>query len=176
MRSFRGHFKEKIMRQSLARLLSDLRACISQLDESEYNAPRKVFSGFSIGEHCRHILEFVICFEEQHKQEVIDYDLRKRNLNISSSTIHAISTIDWICEKLENIPEKGNVQLAINLEMQKDEKRNIPTTLEREWVYLIEHTVHHMAIIKTGLLADDLDIGLPSHFGVAASTIRYLSG
>lgn len=49
----------------------------------------------------------------------------------------------------------------------------IPTSLERELMYNIEHTIHHLALIKVGLKLVYPDLDLPNHFGVAPSTIKF---
>jgi hypothetical protein len=47
------------------------------------------------------------------------------------------------------------------------------SNIERELMYNIEHTIHHLAIIKIGLNAVAPQIALSEHFGVAPSTIRH---
>ncbi|TAG65626.1 MAG: DinB family protein, partial [Runella slithyformis] len=47
------------------------------------------------------------------------------------------------------------------------------TTLSRELVYIAEHAIHHLAILKIALRAHFPDIALPVHFGVAYSTVQY---
>lgn len=40
-------------------------------------------------------------------------------------------------------------------------------------MYNIEHTIHHLALIKVGLKLVYPDLDLPNHFGVAPSTIKF---
>jgi hypothetical protein len=47
--------------------------------------------------------------------------------------------------------------------------------MERELAYNIEHTIHHMAIIKQSIIEHFTYIDLPEYFGVASSTVRYAS-
>jgi hypothetical protein len=54
-----------------------------------------------------------------------------------------------------------------------EELLEIPTSFNRELVYLIEHTIHHLAIIKIGLNEAFPTIEIPENFGVAYSTIRF---
>ena len=46
------------------------------------------------------------------------------------------------------------------------------TNYYREVAYNLEHTIHHMALIKVGI-CEFTDILVPEGFGVAASTIKY---
>lgn len=52
------------------------------------------------------------------------------------------------------------------------ELNQIPTNYFREIAYNLEHTIHHMALIKIGI-NEVSDIALPEGYGVASSTIKY---
>ncbi len=43
----------------------------------------------------------------------------------------------------------------------------------REMVYLVEHSIHHYALIRIGLQENFSDIFIPKNFGVAYSTVKY---
>jgi hypothetical protein len=49
----------------------------------------------------------------------------------------------------------------------------VQSTIGRELIYNIEHTIHHLAIVKIALKSSIPGMHLPEHFGVAPSTIRY---
>ena len=46
------------------------------------------------------------------------------------------------------------------------------TNYHREIAYNLEHTIHHMALIKVGI-CELSDIRVPEGFGVATSTMKY---
>jgi hypothetical protein len=49
---------------------------------------------------------------------------------------------------------------------------DVSTNYYREVIYNLEHTIHHMALIRVGI--NELgNIDLPKDFGVAPSTIKY---
>jgi hypothetical protein len=48
----------------------------------------------------------------------------------------------------------------------------MPTNYYREMAYNLEHTIHHMALIRTGI-NDVSRISVPENFGVAISTMKY---
>ncbi len=49
----------------------------------------------------------------------------------------------------------------------------IASNFYRELIYNIEHAVHHMAIMKIGVLEVAPYVSMPLDFGVAVSTIRH---
>jgi hypothetical protein len=50
----------------------------------------------------------------------------------------------------------------------------VTTTYFREIVYNIEHTIHHLALIKVALIELKLSL-VDNNFGMAYSTIKYKS-
>jgi len=49
---------------------------------------------------------------------------------------------------------------------------NIQTNFEREIAYNLEHTIHHMALIRVGV-AEATTLQVPDEFGVASATVKY---
>jgi hypothetical protein len=105
------------------------------------------------------------------KEGVISYDKRKRDVALEEDPESAIFTLHEIVAKLTLFGKKG----AIGLEIKGDTDfpELIDTTVERELLYVLEHAIHHMAILKIGFLFLSNEIHIPKHFGVAPSTIRY---
>jgi hypothetical protein len=49
---------------------------------------------------------------------------------------------------------------------------NIQTNFEREIAYNLEHTIHHMALIRVGV-TETAALQVPDEFGVASATVKY---
>src|SRR5690606_8636434 len=80
--------------------LKNIKLLISQLSDKEYSTSINCLSGSSIGQHVRHILEFYICLLEGIPIGIINYDNRKRDVNLETNTLYSTKTIDAICVKL----------------------------------------------------------------------------
>jgi hypothetical protein len=63
--------------------------------------------------------------------------------------------------------------LRVSYELTSDEYTSVETNFFREFVYKLEHTVHHLALIRIELMQVAHDIVLTEHFGLAPSTIKY---
>lgn len=155
--------------------LKQIRDLLKILDQPRYQQPLDIFSQSSIGQHNRHIIEFLQCLLHQWPSGCINYDKRIRNRSIETSPDVAIHAIDHIINELRQIEPTKTLQLESNYSYGSSDQwtHTTTTTLERELVYNIEHAIHHMAIIKIGLKEIAPEIPLPEGFGVAPSTIRH---
>lgn len=161
--------------ESCIAVMTDLKEAIQQLHPKQYSAHIDLLYNASVGQHCRHIIEFFQCLETQCQHGVeICYDLRQRNLQIEQSPEVATSAIEEILDWLSMVPEDKNLLLLVNHELDKANSCTaVQSSLVRELVFNIEHAIHHMAIIKIGLKLTSPALELPEHFGVAPSTIRH---
>lgn len=163
------------LRESSKNILGQLKSLIEEIDEIGYKETLDLFSGASIGQHIRHILEFYQCLFES--SDVISYDNRKRSIDIETKPLVALQIIQTLSSHLEGSWEDKEMVLISKL----GNSGNIntietPTFYSREHLYVVEHAVHHMAIIKIGVITRFPAIKLPSQFGVADSTLQYKAG
>ena len=149
-------------------LLIQLKNCLNQLTNEEYTENLTIFSGSTIGQHTRHILEFYQCL--LNVDEIINYDLRKRNLQIENNKEYMLEIIDFLIQKLSflNLSKKIILQGTLGGIL-----NTVESNISRELLYVTEHAVHHMAILKIGILHKFSHIQLADNFGIAESTITY---
>ncbi|MGB3079955.1 MAG: hypothetical protein WBB31_12800 [Saprospiraceae bacterium] len=155
-------------------VLNDLRYYLEVIDPVSYQVPLELLSGSTIGQHTRHIIEFYTCLLEQSAGQtdpVINYAQRRRDHQIESQPDHAIGLVNILCTRLNDLVADQNCFLDCTEHGQ--ENLLVSSTIGRELVYNIEHTIHHLAIVKIALKATHPKIALPEHFGVAPSTIRH---
>ena len=151
---------------SLTQQLKDL---LAQISPEKYQERLSIIMNASIGQHYRHIIEFFTCFREGVQSGVIDYNKRKRDIwieTIPSIAVSKLSEINSFIDKVENIDQ--NMDLVTDYYSKK-----IQTTFLRELSYNIDHSVHHMAIIKIAIKNTCPHVKLPEGFGVASSTLKY---
>jgi hypothetical protein len=152
--------------------LIQLTHVLAQLTNEEYSKPLPVLHYASIGGHVRHIIEFFQCLFEQCEQGIINYDLRRRDLMIEQSLEIALEKISEIIRLFESVKNNNALTLSASLSMEESERILVPTNMMREVLYQLDHTIHHMALIKIGISHTYEHIGFSSDFGLAASTLR----
>lgn len=154
-------------------LLNDLKKVVSDLDATAYAGAQDVLSGASVGQHVRHLLEFYQCLLGQCLNGRVNYSLRVRELQLEQSAEYASGVCDDLICQLQYLDGDQSLILDMDdLDIQADAV-SVPSSLARELIYCVEHAIHHMAIIKIGIMLQNPQFTLPEGFGVAPSTIRY---
>jgi uncharacterized damage-inducible protein DinB len=155
---------------SLQTVFVQLNDSLQQLSDKQYTQPSARLFHASIGQHVRHIIELFICLQKGYNTGVINYEKRKRELLIETDKEFARELLTGILQSI-NKPDKV-LLLEANYNEESEETLLIETNYYREIVYNLEHTVHHMALIRVGI-NEVSSIDVPNEFGVAASTIKY---
>ena len=150
-------------------ILVQLSAVLNKITEEEYKSPLGVFSGASVSQHVRHILEFYICLINS-TGNCVNYDDRKRDLRLEQDLSFTKSSIQEISKAIEAFTEDKEIELQAKF---GTTTHVIKSSLNRELLYAIEHGVHHMAILKMGILINFPHVKIAEDFGVAESTIQY---
>jgi ABC-type transport system involved in Fe-S cluster assembly fused permease/ATPase subunit len=103
---------------------------------------------------------------------VIDYNIRSRNSLEETDREAAIEQIDrlsnWFLETEFN---NQTVDVISEIQIFQTCSRTFCSTTEREFLYLINHSIHHMAY--AALLGKLQGLTIPHHIGLAPSTATY---
>ncbi|WP_435356441.1 hypothetical protein [Emticicia sp. SJ17W-69] len=154
---------------TVVRQLTDL---LKQLRPNEYCQSLAVLNGSSIGQHTRHVVEFYQCLLKGIHGGVVDYDARERNLMLENDLNFTIDCLQAIENSIETI-KNPNEPLLLAVSYCSDIQSFIETNFMREMVYLVEHSIHHYALIRIGLQENFFNILIPKNFGVAYSTVKH---
>ena len=153
--------------------LLQIKDLLGNITEVNYTAKLEVLSDASIGQHVRHILEFYILLVSGSFSGTISYDKRERDIRIENNPEFASQTIDRLLKGIDTLDTNLSVKLEADYTKDGNNQNLINSSVGRELAYCIEHSIHHQALIKAGLIALGLGSVTDEHFGVAYSTIRY---
>ncbi|HRH50700.1 MAG TPA: hypothetical protein PLP23_18235 [Panacibacter sp.] len=143
---------------------------LQQLSAEQYKKPSKILFNATIGQHTRHIIELFMELDKGYETGTVNYEKRKRDYLIETDKDFAASLLFEIYNRL-NKPDKELI-LESNYDEHSNEVIAIKSNYYREVIYNLEHTVHHMALIRVGV-TEVSGIKLPEGFGVASSTMKY---
>ena len=159
-----------LLRQPIEDVFVQLSDALGQLSDNEYIQPSRVLFGATIGQHVRHIIELFQCLENGYHEGVVNYEKRKRDYRIETDKEFAAVLLRRVFRNMDK-PNK-HIDLEAEDYNQTMEVVTIPSNYYREIAYNLEHTIHHMALIRVGI-NDVTSISLPKEFGVAYSTLKF---
>lgn len=156
--------------EALGGLLDDLASVLVRVDRQLYNArPVSGLSG-SIGGHVRHVLDHISAFVEAGSA-LLCYDHRERGTAVEIDPDEALSRIFRLQQGLERMAKRQQDEhLRVRSQIAPNGRTVTSwSTLGRELVFVMNHTIHHQAIIAL-LLGPDAGATLPERFGYAPAT------
>lgn len=159
-----------LLKHPIQNVFVQLSESLNQLTDAEYTQPSNILFNATIGQHVRHIIELFLCLEKGYDESIVNYEKRKRDYRIETDKEFAASLLKDIYRGLS----KPNKEMILEAEDYGDSAEivSIPSNYYREIAYNLEHTIHHMALIRVGI-NEVSSVVLPDEFGVAYSTIKF---
>ena|ERR1041385_3125878 len=155
---------------SLKYTLDELQRILSQLSNEQYGSPLRILNNASIGQHTRHIVEFFQALNNNYNLGVINYDKRQRNRLLETNRDLAQVELTEIQSNISR--QDKEVLLVGSYSPERPEETTVRSSYHRELVYNLEHTIHHMAIIRIGV-QETTKLNVPPDFGVSSVTVQY---
>lgn len=152
-------------------VLSTLDGLLNQLSATDFSQPLPMLSGATLGKHVRHILECYQCLAASLADGQLNYDARPRDARLETDLVYARAVLQDLKTAFQSAP--ATRALRLRQEYTPGEPLLVDTNLGRELLYNIEHAIHHMALLRIGVLSACPEVRLPAHFGVAYATLRH---
>jgi hypothetical protein len=140
------------------------------IEPQQYRYKNPLMSGATVGQHVRHVIELFQEMINGYRTGEINYENRQRNFLIETDIAFAIQQMRAIADVF-SMPDK-NLLLTTAYADDGEDAVTITSNYTREMIYNIEHTIHHMALIRIAYMSA-FNIELNEAFGVAPSTIKY---
>jgi hypothetical protein len=138
------------------------------------NTYQQVAHGACIGGHMRHILEFFKILADQAATGSINYERRARDVRFEQDPALSAESCAQVITKLRLLLSTIGADAPIMVEETPGfglDAIQIASSFGREMLYVIQHSVHHFAIVK--MMARAHDIAFSDGFGVASATQTY---
>ncbi len=155
-------------RLSIQSVFAELEDVLLRLDDRQYTMPSAHVFNATIGQHTRHIIELFQCLYDGYDSGIVCYDRRKRDKAIETDRHLAVQYMRTIVVNVD----RPDVALSLEVATGDEVPEVVSSNFLRELLYNLEHTIHHMALIRVAI-NELTDIVVPHTFGVAPSTIKY---
>lgn len=156
--------------QAIESVVHQIKELLLQLEAHQYRRPLDEFDGSSLGQHFRHILEFFQCLEAGLEAGMVDYASRKRNLMYEDQPGLAAQAFSDVMDTLGRFPD--TYVLEVKAEFGGLERPVYQSCLGRELLFIYDHAIHHLAIIKIGLRCQFPSIQVDRNLGISPSTLK----
>jgi uncharacterized damage-inducible protein DinB len=156
--------------EGLVDLLRDMRTLVERLDDVEYAMPAPGRSSGGIGGHVRHCLDHVNALLASLDTGLCAYDRRARGTDIETNRLAATRAIAELIDRVMTF-DPSWLERTVDVEIQLDRSGTMMTTrstLRRELAFVMNHTVHHNAIVAQMLHV--LGVSMGARFGLAPAT------
>lgn len=157
-------------KEAIIAITGQITGLLEQFTPYDYRKPLDEYDGSSIGQHFRHILEFFQCLQQGIGDGQVDYAARKRNLLYEDNPALAAEAFAAFSEQIEAYSEA--LPLAVCAEFGSEVRPVYASTVGRELLFIYDHAIHHLAIIRIGLNCQFPHISTDRHLGVSPSTIK----
>jgi uncharacterized damage-inducible protein DinB len=158
------------LQKAVQQVFLQLTDSLSRLQPDQYVHSCKNLSGNTIGQHVRHIIEMFQCLDAGYQKGEVDYEKRKRDNQIETDKDFATGLLKEISRQISK--ENKTLYLLTYYDELQERPEKISTNYYREIAYNLEHTIHHMALIRVGL-RELGDLPVDDSYGVALSTLKY---
>jgi len=161
------------LRKACISILEQMEYVVRQMSDQDFVKPSLALSNVTIGQHLRHTIEFFLCLESGFDSGTINYDKRCHDTVIEGDRALALIALERIKSFIMNSERDKSLRLEVSYERYSENTVVVDTNFYRELIYNIEHTVHHMALMKIGIREVAPNVRIPEDFGIAISTLRY---
>lgn len=155
---------------SLLDLLGEMRTMIQRIDDESYVAPARGRSSGGIGSHVRHCLDHINALVTATRTGMCAYDRRARGTAVEicrHAALHSVLDLEADLLRLD----RRLLDVPVHVETQVDTHGSVlvtTSTIGRELMFVISHTIHHNALI--GRLLEERAIEMGPRFGLAPAT------
>ena len=166
--------KQSPLNDAVVDVLRQGESLLRNIDNKKYTRKLPMAFNSAIGGHYRHCLDHFQSLLHGLDADEVNYDHRDRDPRIENDREFALVETQRILRACQSIPAPFlgcavNVRSQVNYEI--DQAPLIGSTVGRELMYAVAHTIHHYALIA--VMCGLLDVPVPKGFGIAPSTLKY---
>lgn len=160
--------------RSVIEILNQGESLLQEVSDDAYILKVPTVFNASIGGHYRHCLDHFRSLLDAAADGDLNYDYRERGTLIENDRFAALNATRELRAGYERLnPALLQRPLAVTCKTSYSSSGSqaSPSTVGREIMYSVAHTVHHYALIS--VMGRLLGVTLPTGFGVAPSTLKH---
>jgi uncharacterized damage-inducible protein DinB len=154
---------------ALAVRLGELADLLEMIDDDDYVfRPPGRLSG-SVGAHVRHVIDHARAVVDHDAPAALSYDCRTRQTPVEERRSLGMALLRRAAERVAELGARSAGDLSLEVQIARDGPTvRVASSLERELIFVLQHTIHHQAIVALVLAARSCPV--PPGFGYAPAT------
>lgn len=147
---------------------------LQRMDDSKYTRKLPAAFNSAVGGHYRHCLDHFRSLLDGLDADEVNYDHRARDARIENDRAFALAETQRILHNCQSVSaEFLACPIRVRSKVNYDGAAESPlySTVGREFMYAVAHTIHHYALIA--IMCGMLDVKVPPGFGIAPSTLQH---
>jgi hypothetical protein len=161
-----------MLRRATIDALKQLGILIEMLMQQPNGAGEHLFREARIGAHIRHVHDHFKAVLNGLETGTVDYNKRNReSVAETNITLSKVEHQTLLAQMSNAVLAHPGLFIISEIDCFISENTELPSSIEREMLYLINHTIHHVAIIKQILQHHGIET--PGYLGVAPSTASH---
>ena len=152
---------------------------IMELRNLPVDKQQKLYCDLNIGKHVRHVNDHFLALKNGIQTGTLDYNNRNRGTAIETDSLVALEELyvlqQWLDDTQQTLPAQSlqqTIQVISEIDCLQTENAVFTSTIAREFLYLINHTIHHAAHMS--LIMKSEGIIMDQRVGLAPSTRSFL--
>jgi len=169
----------KMLHDAIKQALKQIITIIEEIQNLTETQQRYLYCDLNIGKHIRHINDHFLALQQGIDTGVVNYNSRNRGTKTESHSHVALSQLQqlltWVddCEsKLSKADINKPIKIFSEIDCLQTQSMEFNSSIAREFLYLINHTIHHAAHIA--LIAKKHGVEIPFNTGIAPCTMTFL--
>lgn len=158
------------LQEILQHYTNQITDAVLQLSDNEFTGVIKPLGNATVGQHVRHIIELFEELQNGYDSGMVCYDNRKRDFALETDKLLVIERLHQMGITAARADKALVLKCSYSTEDGDD--LSVNSNYKRELIYNIEHTVHHMALLRVGIEYIS-NVQIPRDFGIAVSTLRH---
>lgn len=158
----------------LIAIFRQLVCVLDSIDNAMYSRRMgSLFADSTIGGHVRHCLDHARALLDGRESGAVDYDHRLRGTDIETDTSSARAELTRLIAAASRLcTVDADEELSVLVMPSRDGPTvDLRSTLGRELIFVLSHTIHHNATIRGMVVA--LGLPVPETLGYAPATLAF---
>ncbi|MEO0508615.1 MAG: DinB family protein [Verrucomicrobiota bacterium] len=161
-----------MLHNSLKKSLLQVETILAGIAELPALEAHEAYVGKRIGSHVRHVVDHFLALLKLTASDTVDYNLRSRNSPTETDIAYARNQVAGIIDSLESVIFGSREVVCLSeIDISESKTAAFNSTADREALWVLNHTIHHIALIK--LIAEQSGLSLSSDLGVAPATASF---